>query len=742
MKQIIRLFFILAMMLTIFNQCSTKVDKNAIIIDKEHNKLDIYFQGKLRLSGGSPMIQSKSLKFTKVTSIQDKYAFQTSTQPLDVIIKTSDSSDLFSFFLTPNSNNTENGSDFLGFFFDQIPEYKIGVSIWRYKPWNSWSKPIRIDSIQQLESWDIQFFYWQYADGLYGAAMPLCGKGYRTTLGQENGRFGAKAISYYNGMKEDSIPQLTIGFGNDPYKLFTDLYEEGMKQMGMSENLRKNKTYPPILENIGWCTWNSSDMGRLLNEKLLLDAAKYFKSNKFPMGWMLIDDGWFDNSDSRLNGYFPDKLKFPRGFKPVVNELKSGYGIKNVGIWHAFNGYWNGINPDSPLGKQYKNDLYSWQQKERPDLDSAAIVTYYFIKPNSPALFSFYDEFHAFMKREGLTFVKVDNQLVAERMCVSNYPIFDLSKLMHEALNKSIFEKFDGTIINCMDMTAEAYYNFGKSAIARTVEDYFEYTENENYNLQKGNAAAHVVQAIYNSLYFSQMVFTDFDMFQSHNPNAEFHAIARALSGGPIYLTDRIGQSRFDVLTPLIYSDGRIIRSPNPLLPTEDCLFQVLDAKPLKAFSLVGSTGLLGIWNAANADKVEGSFKPSDVHGITGEQFGVYEYFSKELVIATHDQLIPVAVNRLGYKLYYVVPLIGGNGVLGLVNKYNAPATIVTQDITSSVIKAVVPEGGVFGAIVQSKPKKVSVNGENVTANYNNHLLTIEIPMTEKQTRFAIEIQL
>ena len=47
-----------------------------------------------------------------------------------------------------------------------------------------------------------------------------------------------------------------------------------------------------------------------------------------------------------------------------------------------------------------------------------------------------------------------------------------------------------------MDMTAEAYLNFGSSAVARTSEDYFPYEADENYNLQKGNAAAHVLQAI------------------------------------------------------------------------------------------------------------------------------------------------------------------------------------------------------------------------------------------------------
>ena len=59
-------------------------------------------------------------------------------------------------------------------------------------------------------------------------------------------------------------------------------------------------------------------------------------------------------------------------------------------------------------------------------------------------------------------------------------------------------------------------------------------------------------------------------IFQSHNPNAEFHAIARALNCGPIYFTDNIGEQNFKLLSALVYADGRIIHSETPLLPTSD----------------------------------------------------------------------------------------------------------------------------------------------------------------------------
>ncbi len=79
-------------------------------------------------------------------------------------------------------------------------------------------------------------------------------------------------------------------------------------------------------------------------------------------------------------------------------------------------------------------------------------------------------------------------------------------------------------MINCMDMTNDAFLNFGATPVARSVEDDFPYAPGETYDLQKGNAAAHVLQAMYNALYFGELVLPDFDMFESTNPNASLHA--------------------------------------------------------------------------------------------------------------------------------------------------------------------------------------------------------------------------
>jgi raffinose synthase len=708
---------------------------NKVTWKSDGKKIDIFSHGKARLCGGQIEFHSKPLEIKKLVRSANGFYYETGNNPINVTVKKSSGSAVLSLFISPNGNESENGKDYVGFFFEKIPEFSQGMTIWRYKPWNSWSKPIRINDTNEMEDWDVQFFYWKYTDGLYGAAMPISGQGYRTTIGRSGSMFGAKAVSYSDNLKRNRIPLMAVAFGNDPYELFARLYREGLSAIGKNGDFIANKKFPKILEKIGWCTWNSSNMGQNLNEEFLIKAAKSFKDFNFPIGYFIIDDGWFDHTENRLNSFKPEKTKFPNGFKQVIQKLKSEYNLSDVGIWHAFNGYWQGINPESELGKKYGNDLFSWKEKINPELQDSPMRTCWFISPYSKSLYNFYDEFHRSLKDQGFSFLKVDNQLSTERMCAGNFPIWDGAEKFHKALYKSISAKFGNTVINCMDMTPDAYLNFGKTSVARAVEDYFPFEKGETYNLQKGNAAAHVIQAIYNSIYFSQMVFPDFDLFQSHNPNGIFHAVARAINNGPVYLTDNIGQQKFDLLFPLIYSDGRIIRPDKPLLPAVDCLFQLQDSKPFKAFSMSGDAGLLGIWNCADTNKVEGSFKPTDVRGIKGEKFAVYEYFSKSLFYADRNREIPITLNRLGCKLYYIIPVMKGNAVIGLINKYNAPGTVLRKSIGSSKISAILYEGGSFAAVVKNRPVSVKVDGKETQFEINGHLLNVEIPLTVKGKR-------
>ena len=718
------------------------VGKPAIVLKSSDYKIDVYYGDKLRLQGGHFLFQSRNIQTGDLMREGDRFIFETPQNPIEV--RTVNSGDVVSFFVSQNENASDSGDRFLGFFFDSIPGFAEGMTFYRYGPWNSWTRPEKIDSVVRMQKDDIQFFYWRYSDGLYGAAVPISGQGYRSTLGQYDGHFGAEAVSYYDGLVGRHVPQMAVGFGTDPYKLFSTLYREALEVIGKGEDLVSKKIYPDVFRRIGWCSWNASVYGTKLNDQLLLNSAQSFSESGFPVKWFLIDDGWLNNTNSMLNTFSPDTSKFPEGFRPVIQKLKHDYGIPDVGIWHAFDGYWDGINPDSPLGREFRSDLFSWTEKTRPDVDTSNTKTCYFILPFTSAIDRFYQGFEGYLRGQGFSFVKVDNQLVTERMAPGKFPIFSGAERYHAALNAAVASYFRNAMINCMDMTPDAYLNFGSTAVARAEDDYWpEYDTRHSENYWFGRAGEHVAQEVFNSIYFSQMVYPDFDMFESVNPAAKLYVVAHAINDGPTYITDKIGEHDFNVLWPLVYSNGELLRADKPLLPAEDCLFsceQHQGSPFLKAFSMDRNVGLLGIWNCWDSTEVSGTFSPSDVHGISADSFAVYEYFTNKLVTSGLDDTIPVTIGGYGCRLYYVVPTIHGNAVLGLVDKYNAPASVVRQRVSASRIEATIREGGKFAAVISANPVSVKVNGKEFAYNVDGKLIFINIPVTGKMEPVRVEI--
>lgn len=235
------------------------------------------------------------------------------------------------------------------------------------------------------------------------------------------------------------------------------------------------------------------------------------------------------------------------------------------------------------------------------------------------------------------------------------------------------------------------------------------------------------------------MVYPDFDMFQSHNPNGVFHALSRTINNGPIYLTDNPGEQNFDILNRIVFADGRTIRSETPLLPTEDCLFLIQKPKVLKAFSKVGNKGLLSLWNAADANRVEGRFKAADVSGIKDEAFAVYEYFSQKLRLTKRDESFAVSLPRFGYQLQYVVPVKNSFAAYGLVNKYNAPATIIKERWTGkNQVTIQTYEGGSFKAYAARRPSQVLVNGTPQKFSFKQTIISFDIAVESKKPLITI----
>lgn len=73
-----------------------------------------------------------------------------------------------------------------------------------------------------------------------------------------------------------------------------------------------------------------------------------FRRKNMPVSWVLLDDGWsdVDRKNGTLRSFGADPSRFPKGLSHTVRLLKDEFGVKYVGVWQAFQGYWNGVDPN------------------------------------------------------------------------------------------------------------------------------------------------------------------------------------------------------------------------------------------------------------------------------------------------------------------------------------------------------------------------------------------------------------
>lgn len=120
-------------------------------------------------------------------------------------------------------------------------------------------------------------------------------------------------------------------------------------------------------------------------------------------------------------------------------------------------------------------------------------------------------------------------------------------------------------MINCMCHSTENIYHFANTALARASDDF--------YPRDPASSTPHIAACAYNSIFLAPLVQPDWDMFHSEHPAAMLHAVARAVSGGPVYTSDKPGTHGIDLLQQLAFRDGSILRCTRAARPTSRSLF-------------------------------------------------------------------------------------------------------------------------------------------------------------------------
>ncbi|MBE7091756.1 MAG: hypothetical protein E7365_01050 [Clostridiales bacterium] len=473
----------------------------------------------------------------------------------------------------------------------------------------------------------------------------------------------------------DSINECVLigSYGKDEYSLPEKAVGFGLKVMQKQGVLRKHKKYPEDLEYLGWCSWDAFQCD--VTSKNLLEKAQEFKDKDIPVRWMILDDTWCDVScisiktmhSRELNDWEAPKKRFPDGLKKAINDVKDQYGLK-VGIWHPISGYWYGINPDGPLAKRYP-ELF---EHTIPGMYPDGTRLMHSFEKNK--ITKYYDLQYKFYKDCGADFVKVDNQGSTIQFSYFKGGIGKVTKNLHNAIEKATKKYFNKEIINCMGMPVENFWNRTYSNVNRFSGDFL--PEDRNWFVD------HILQCSYNSISQGTVYTGDWDMFWSDDDQAKKNAVLRALSGGPIYVSDKLDRSIKEVIMPLAFSDGRILRLENHPLITKDCLFEDArsNGKIFKIFNTYKGAGMLAAFNLDKKEQqVQGTVSAKDISGLKQGKYVVYNWFTGENFVVDYEENTDLMLkNYDDFRLLIFTKITNGKAILGLKEKYIMPKTFKT----------------------------------------------------------------
>ncbi|KAI9075574.1 hypothetical protein K1719_042480 [Acacia pycnantha] len=590
--------------------------------------------------------------------------------------------------------------------------------------------------------------------------------------------------------------------GEDPFSLVKEAMKIVRAHLG-TFNLLDEKTPPGIVDKFGWCTWDAFYL--TVHPQGIWDGVKGLVDGGCPPGLVLIDDGWqsicHDRDPITKEGInhtvageqmpcrlikYEENYKFrdyvspkrsgssgEKGLGAFVKDLKDEFKtVDYVYVWHALCGYWGGIRPNVPGLPECvveKPKLTPGLETTMEDLAVDKIVNNGVGLVPPHMVDQMYEGLHSTLEAAGIDGVKVDVIHLLEMVCKKYGGRVDLAKAYYKALTASVRKHFGGNGVIASMEQCNDFMLLGTEAISLgRVGDDFWCTDpygdpNGTFWLQ----GCHMVHCAYNSLWMGNFIHPDWDMFQSTHPCAAFHAASRAISGGPIYISDAVGKHNFGLLKTLVLPDGSILRCQHYALPTRDCLFSdpLHDGKTmLKIWNLNKFTGVIGVFNCqgggwfpeTRTNKAAAEFshsvstktKPQDIEWKNGDNLGVsvegvqvfamYFHQTKKVVLSksSDDDGVEISLEPFNFELITVSPVTAlpeksvHFAPIGLVNMLNTGGAIqsLAFDDDQSVAEVGVKGSGEMRVFASERPEACKIDGKEVEFEYEEGVVAIQVP--------------
>jgi hypothetical protein len=456
-------------------------------------------------------------------------------------------------------------------------------------------------------------------------------------------------------------------------------------------------------DSLAYCTWNS--LGQDLNAEKIMAGLDSLAQNRIHISTLIIDDNWqsLDGTQGTTNqfqrgwkAFEANPLGFPEGLRAAVSEIRETHpAIRDVAVWHALMGYWGGISPDGEIAKNYKTVEVNF--REGTPMAGRKLA----VHPDD--IHRLYDDFYRFLSSAGVTGVKTDVQFSLD-LLADTRDRHSFTNTYQSAWTQAHLRHLAGKAISCMSMVPQIlFHSFLPTTTPRIMlrnsDDFFPDVPTSH--------AWHVFVNAHNALFVQHLnVLPDWDMFQSSHPYSGFHAAARALSGGPIYITDAPGEHDVDLIHQMTALNPRgqtVILRPSCVGKTMGVYDKYDEKGVLKIGVYDGKsdvgTGLLGVFNVAEQEisfilpiikfpGVNAPDSPVESSGVSERSWIVRSHMSRRITSPIHpsnptrpDNLLQCTLPVRGYDVWSALPVHTFGGlklaVLGLLGKFTGAVAIV-----------------------------------------------------------------
>ncbi|MCF8362913.1 MAG: hypothetical protein K9G70_09860 [Prolixibacteraceae bacterium] len=581
-------------------------------------------------------------------------------------------------------------------------------------------------------------------DGKYLSILPIVANDIMAYLSLYEGKPQLKLCTQGTDTYTGKAPLFSWAIADDPYSATHKCWENALNSEFCKENVtwRSQKKYPELYEYLGWCTWEAFEGS--ITEEIVVNSINEIKKSPVPVRWVIVDDGYLDQH--RVGKLKPQLLsfgtnkKFPNGWKNITS-LKDENSVKWIGIWRNMSGGMYGVSLEHTM-----TDLEPHLTKKM--ISATALngsETKWFnamvLKPGTESSEAFYNKMTNNTVSSGFDFQKVDFQTF-NFWTYSGTGNAVLKAHQNNQALENTSEQNNIDLLNCISQSNVNVFNTKHSIISRASVDIKLHLSKENMRRTR--------QSFANNMWWGEILVGDFDMYHTSNKEmSQYLTIARAISGGPVYVSDEPTHFDNEVISPVIFNDGKIIRALAPAVPLPKSLFtngnnscySVIapgrhKSCAIAAFNFSETPSLKGTISKDDYTYAPAKMQPYEgLWSLPNEGLVLYDRIANTGTLL--DKNYSFSVERMKGKLFNLAPIQNGWAVIGRADKYIGGCTYTIESSSKTKLQLTLDESGPI--IVYNTSKKIKSSKGSVK-DIGNGFYQIDLPVGELNKRVKISV--